>query len=436
MDMSESSMKLRGFTDNPIKNQRGVSLIEAAIGIVIVGLIALPLLKLQAIDTQYNITRSSDTRFNKITKAVNAYYKSGEKAYPCPADLTLGQGDADFGKGRDCDDFSSIKKCDTGAWKTHGGICRTANSTADSVIIGAVPFADLKLRSEEGIDFWANKILYAVTYSQTQEATFEPSNGGEVRLMVPQGTSAPVELGDKYDFALISMGPNGVGAFTQNGDEHAICGDASTGYEHENCDLDDLFFLRTNPENTSQGIASTVEGVNFYDDFTDAQQSLPEELWYQHYKNALYTPKEFVVSTADKVGIPTSEPDASIDVTGLDGNGSIRLQSAGGTPGNLYTPGICNHSGECFNPEIITGAEPDMTCAKPELFGKAPVNKIANSMTYCGTAVQSANPSNPIITEGRPLQIDTSLFNTNDCPPGELSTGINASGDVECVMVP
>ncbi len=406
--------------DKSIVKEDGISLIEVAIGLIIIGLIVTPLMQdynIRIKKESRNITRGS---LGNIQNSINQYYASGSGAYPCPASLILGENATNFGKAGDCT-LSNVKLCTDPLWLTNEGICKT-DDTSNAVIIGGVPFATLKMQQENSLDYWGNKIIYAVTFEQTNNATFV-ANSGQIRVnavddpvLVDQGfeDGIPEEKTSTIDFFLFSTGASGAGGFTKDGVNISACGAAINGYESENCDFDNRFF-------DDKNAFSEVVGTNFYDDITLEQESVPEATWFQHPDNALYT-DDFVITLNDAIGIGTTTPSESIDVIG-----DIR------TEGGVQSEAICDtNSANCFDPELITGTEDDMECdADLTLYGDQAVMRLANNRVYCSTTVDtSGNP----IEGGVVIAIDTNVINVNTCGTGELISGIDSNGDFKCVI--
>ncbi|PCJ99513.1 MAG: hypothetical protein COA45_05605 [Zetaproteobacteria bacterium] len=439
-------------TNNTTRNEDGLTLIEVAIGLIVIGLIALPLMqayKIELIQESRNRTRGS---LANTESAINQFYGGGNFDYPCPASFTLQESDPDFGASGDCAVLANIKLCTSPLWPATEGICKTDNTT-DAVIIGAVPFSTLKIPQEHALDFWGNKIIYAVTFEQTEETTFLANNGtirveavdnpGAIQIRIENGTAptladdgVPNEKTANVDFFLFSTGLTGVGGYTKDGILIQACGGAATGWEHENCDFDDIFFYDQNPIDDASSAFSEVPGFNFFDDMTRAQDSLPEQIWFPH---PTYNPYLLTMST--RIGIGTASPQATIEVVG-----NIR------TDGRLQSDQICDSIGnDCFDPELITGTMDAMKCdpSGDNMAGTQAVMRIADSQVYCnspvyGTTDENGNPI-PLPQQGEPidgiaLQVDTSVLSGNSgnpdgsCDPGELISGINASGEIICTI--
>lgn len=412
-----------------ICKEAGFTLLEAAIGLVIIGLITVPLMQMYKINlVQESLSRTRGSLAN-IEDAINQYHATDHFVYPCPASVSLSEGQANFGASVDCSILASLKLCTSPTWSTTEGICKT-DDTTDAVIIGAVPFSHLKMQQEKALDFWGNKILYAVTFEQTNIATFT-TNNGTIRVKAVDNPAAiqagtedgiPEEKTSSVDFFLFSTGSSGVGGYTKDGVLIQACGDATTGFEHENCDFDDIFFYKENPNDDDAGAYSEVLGASFFDDITRAQLSLPEPLWFPHPDNGTYT-EDYLLTLSTHIGIgpePITNPAEAIEV-----QGNIRIN------GMLKSNEICNITeADCFAPELITGEMDEMKCdpVGDTMDGYQAVMELSSGQVHCNSPVDSSNA--PI--DGVTLQVDTSVIH-EQCPPWHFVSGITPSGAVICV---
>ncbi len=405
----------------------GISLIEVAIALIVLGLIVAPIMQ------NYNIRIKKESRaitvgsLLNVQKSINQYYFGGSGAYPCPASLTIGEGDPNFGDSGDCT-LANVKLCTNITWQTTEGICKT-DDTSNAVIIGGVPFAKLKMQQDTALDYWGNKIIYAVTFEQTDGATFA-SNNGQIRAyavdsptLIANGLAdgVPEIKPQEIDFFLFSTGETAIGGFTKDGIIISTCGNASNGWESENCDFDSIFFHDADPSMGDASAFSEVVGVNFYDDLTLGQVSVPETTWFQHPDNVSYA-DDFVVTLNTDIGIDTSTPSETIDV-----NGDVRVE------GWVKTDSICdNNNANCFDPELITGTKDEMECDTGSVIsGRSAVIRLAENRVFCSTAKDdSGNP----IGDGQLITIDTNVINDNTCNDGYLISGIDANGDIQCVL--
>lgn len=443
-------------TQSAIRKEDGLTLLEAAIGLIIIGLITLPLIhsyKTTLIQESRDRTRGS---MANIKDAINQYHAAGNFVYPCPASISLQEGGVRFGiaglgSANDCQ-LADLKLCTNPTWSTTEGICKT-DDTTDAVIIGAVPFSNLKMQQEKALDFWGNKIIYAVTFEQTNLATFT-GNIGTIRVkavdnpeaiqdQIENGTSAssnssndgiPNEKTSSVDFFLFSTGATGIGGYTKNGILIQACGDATTGFEHENCDFDDVFFYDKNPTDDAASAYSEVPGLNFFDDMTRAQLSIPEPMWFQHPDNGTYT-EDYLLTLSTRIGIgpdPITDPLATIEV-----QGNIR------TNGMLKSDEMCNKFGnECFDPELITGDLDVMKCnpAGDTMFGDQAVMQIARNQVHCNSTVDTSNNA----FDGVALHVDTSIISgstatdsvNGHCQAGWMVSGFDSNGEIICTNPP
>lgn len=437
-----------------IRREEGVTLIEAALALILLGLFVMPILQGYTAKEIAESTHNTRSALSRVTDSINQYVVTSNGAYPCPADLRKKEGDiSDYGKAlSDCSFAnvnSSVTNCNNPTWFASSGMCKINGPTADTILIGGVPFADIKLHPEDSLDHWGNKILYAVTYKQTDPATFT-TDGGLIQAMTVESPLSPADglpdlLSDRYDFILVSTGKTGIGGISKDGIRLTACKSPTiNGYDNENCNFDEVFFLENNPSFKEASARSHATGVNFYDDFTKAQKSIPEEMWFPHNNNASYTNNKFILTMANRVGINTEDPQYAMHV-----NGSTRIESKTSvspiTGGWLKSDSICNEDeSACFDPEIISGDIEDMQCdSDGNYYGNQGVLKLAFSKVTCnsgvyGTTDMSGNPTTPASRIGKPLngekiQLDNSIFDAINCrTTGKLATGIDLNGTLIC----
>lgn len=404
---------------NFLKND-GVTLIEVSIILIVLGLIALPILRA----VQFEHTRNSyfETRglLAQAEAGINQYYGALNNTTPCPASLALGPGDVDYGVSGDCT-LTNVRNCTDPAWFTNEGICRTSGTFGNAVIIGALPFATLRITEEASLDFWSNKLIYAVDHGSTDLAL---TSGQAISTIgLPPGSATPITLAN-FQIFIFSTGESQVGGYSRDGSAHQPCGNVFTGYEHENCNFDAVFFQQ-------QNAFSRVAGTTFYDDLTRGQISFPEGRWFEHDGNTTDPDNDFAITLANRVGIGTQNPSQSLDV-----EGSLRIESlGGGVGGRLEAENICDSTeNSCFEVEDITGARPEMRCDPSNQFEGDQVVLSLNGIGI-GPHVECSAVNGATGTGNRPIQLDTTIFTPINCPTGSLVGGINASGDIVCVVV-
>ncbi len=411
--------------------QEGLTLVDAAIGLIVLGLLVAPLLEAHKNNVIRETKLQTRSSIANIQNAINQYHANGAKAYPCPASVSAGEGDANFGEQGNCS-FFSIPLCTAANWASTVGICRTPGGPSAAVVYGAVPFSALGMQQEESLDYWGNRILYAVTLDQTNVATFK-SNAGQIQVLTiddprPSATEdgIPDLLAMEGDIFLFSTGATGRGGYNKDGVVLLPCGNPATqGYDNENCDLDDIFFLDTNPAAKWEAAFSRVVGVTFFDDITRVQESVPELLWFQHPDNDVFS-EDYVISNSTRIGVGTTAPTETVDV-----RGNIRVEKM------LKSDFVCDLAAECFDPEIISGVKDETKCdPNDKLYGPQAVLKFGYKRFYCNTDEDESAP----YSDGVTLEVDTTVVSGNPsgtngaCGVGEVVSGINASGEIICVL--
>lgn len=422
----------------------GVSLVEAAIGLVVLGLLAMPILLAKQQELISEVRNINYGSISNAKEGINQFYASGNGAYPCPANLYLGENDTDYGISSDCT-FASVLECSDPDWKlaVNGGICKT-DSSPEAIIIGALPFATLKMPQGQALDYWGNKLIYAVTHKQTDISTYT-NYGGEINVLAaddPEQVHLGNEDGDpdlvprKYDIFIFSTGLNALGGYTKDGNETQNCGGALDGYDHENCDFDNLFMIDRNPDVNTGSLRSDVAGANYYDDWASLQEVPPVSTWFQHEDNPSY-PNDYVLTLSTKVGVGTTTPGEGPDpgdtdaTVSLDVTQDIRVEADAGVGGRIKSDSICNED-NCFDPNIITGVSMDMTCAggvNPTYPKDRPVTELSLSSVKCTSITEDG--SSPIGNDNI-LRVDTGQIPPGACPTGDRAIGFDATGAILC----
>ena len=432
-----------------VRRDEGLSLIEMAIGLIVLGLLVTPLIRTFKTDIISRSVGETKSALAVSSAAINQFLVSGNGSYPCPANLLLKDGDDGFGESVDC---SAAAAC-SGTWVASGlGICKKGGDGPNAIVIGAVPFASMKMQQEKTLDFWGNKIMYAVTLYQTNNATFADDDGEITVLVVDhpkevyEGTAdgVPEEYTDVGDFFLYSTGSNGRGGYTKDGVALAACGDAAVdGYENENCNWIDTgpgdvtFFIDRNPDLKDANAFSTNEGVTMFDDITLLQVAPDKALWFQHPENTTYS-DDYVITFSNKVGVGTSTPSIAILDTGLPIELDIAVDVVGNvrTEGRIISDSICDSldpndfsTQKCFDPELITGTKSEMRCdADDSMYGKQGVMKLSDSQVVCNSATNNVGT----VIEGVAMRVDTSKINPKECDTGEIVIKILQNGEVHC----
>lgn len=150
--------------------ENGFTLIEIAIGLVIVGMLmggALEIARVHAVQKTYKATRSN---IEEINKSISLYLaRFGQ--LPCPAPVTATQDDKEYGKGGNCEELLST------SMSTSDDYIITQGRQGEKVIIGKVPFRDLSLVQTFTRDGWNRDLYYAVSGGLTDTDTYSQYGG-------------------------------------------------------------------------------------------------------------------------------------------------------------------------------------------------------------------------------------------------------------------
>lgn len=268
---------------------------------------------------EINNIQGNSAALEKINQAIVLFaIQDANYRIPCPADGTLAAG-------------TSIA-C-TGA----------ANS------VGTVPWATLGLSSEDALDAYGNKIVYAVSIDTAANL---PSGACHELDGVPTGSvnagalfAGDAAAGSATLYALVSQGPSGLGTFSQSGNATTTA-PMGTG-ELENCPLGitgctaQNTFIDTGPHNDAAG-----SGLTFFDDevFVADRSDFATEC--QNFADMNKSELEFVEEGFGGTSVTT---DLVVTNNGGGGGGSSSLENGTlvvtedveiATTSTLFTPSI------------------------------------------------------------------------------------------------
>jgi len=376
------------------KNQRGFSLVELAISMVVIGVLLVPALHGYSLYLQ---EQKREQTVTSIDSAVNAIgnFRSVYGRYPCPARANAVLGDVDYGMeartGTTCNEVTNA------IWRA-----TSANGalTDTDVFIGALPFRQLNLPHSLIYDGENNQLTYAVTEMLTDDTTFANNNGG-ITLLDKNGnqlTTTP----DSAHFVVLSHNVNAEGAFTREGAVLSAC-PTPPALEAENCDRDSVFRAGSEQSDFDDLVAySVTDGV---------------EQWQLSAANAqnihLKRSDSFAIGANtgdDTSGFATAE--IALELAD-DATVIVEDSASAADLGIVRSDQLCNESGgDCFRPDLIAGQVTD------------------ESITCDG------NPNGPYligIRNGAPVCDDEVTF---ACPTGQFVTGFDTDGSVMCDVEP
>ncbi|MBX2834805.1 MAG: hypothetical protein KTR28_07520 [Micavibrio sp.] len=384
------AIKGKQFLKQFSANEMGVTLIDATILLIVAGIVATPLIQQYKNYVNEQTLARTDGAMTSSQDAIEIFFFDN-KHYPCPADPTLGPNDTNFG----------FENRDT----TTGDCIYTGTP---EVIRGMVPFKTLQLRNEEALDYWKNKLEYAVTVILTKKDTFGNGNGGKITVQTPSqlditdndcSPSAPEEMAiNGVHMLILSHGENGSGAYTNEG---AFQSCPPNLRESENCDNDETYI--THACNVNLG-----DNGDFLDDRLMGLISRWNETRTTLFNN---NEDKSIGSEAGYFGINNDLPEHPIDVIGnIKATSSLSSGEGDNTKtGSVLSSEFCDSNGSnCFRPQLITGNEPKMKCNNNVARG------ISNGQVRCLDSL-------PDITE-------------KSCPDGEFVTSIDSEGNVTCEL--
>lgn len=427
------------FLKTYLSSEGGVTIIDVAIFMIVLGLIAAPLLREYGIYKAEKNQAQTGVSMAILKTAIDNYYFDNNQ-YPCPADPLLSYGDADYGFGErntdgTCAAANLIRVQNTYADPTYND--RDGDGNNDAILVGAIPFKDLRVHEDQSIDAWGAKFTFVMSENLTREATFANPNPG-VLLEDPNGVNSIIQLedfrnvdtdgdtipdtiqralamdgDDMAHYIIISHGPDRIGAIIADNPvlpsvagldctvpsvpdvsaEYAALGLGPEGNRSqiENCDFDDTIFL-------DDGFAnSDAAGIFYFDDIVFASNDLPAQLW---------VPEDDIDGDVDTsftlIGIGTDEPAFGVDV-----NGNL-LTDGGGASAFL----VCDVDGtNCFDPD--------------ELGGEGIFCDENTAMIGIADADQRCSADGFVVTGTTPRDCEAES-------PGSFMTGFDGSGRIMC----
>ncbi|WP_435641449.1 type II secretion system protein [Micavibrio aeruginosavorus] len=289
-----------------MSNQSGFSLIEIAIGMAVIGLIASALIQ------AYKIYRVEHERTQerivqeKITTALATYLQQNNR-YPCPASLTQTPNTTGFGR--------APATCNTGTFVT-----------------GALPVVDLNLPFDMVEDEYGNKLTYVVTAGMTDRTTFNstmPAIALQGFALDNDGKVTTTLTTKNLPFIIVGHGPDMKGSYRTSGTAvNVACGSAA---DSENCDGDATFNARP------YSPMANVNNANHFDDMLIYSLVQKETtLWAIAPADGGASGINIISRNTGNIGIGTDNPAAKLSVHG----GDFNVEAAGaGASGNITTTG-------------------------------------------------------------------------------------------------
>lgn len=420
-------------SDFKYANEKGFSLIDMAIAMLVIGLLITPILFQVKYHYQYQKIENTEENLDLANEAIEAYYHTNG-FYPCPANPALSIEDTNHG-------VAAIEP---------DGNCTFVSPVNGLIAEGAIPYKELQIEEKLTHDAWSRKLFYAVTNNQAGSlagveagvtAAFLPSVNGELRINEIPLVLHPVtqelvcnnplvdpdrdsdEVHEDIHYTLFSSGEDGIGAYHKNGEKvfanmsytltfvneddadetlQTTC-PIGVSEDSENCDQDGIY-------STNQCRKNVVSALLQYDDlFILNARSInkpPEKDW-----EVSNHEDENMRTRIARVGIGSPDPQYTMDV-----QGNVIVRDTQADPdddktGIIKSTEFCDGTGiNCFEAEVIGGRDPSMQCAT----GWSMVG-IGNNKAKCLR------------------QFSNSV--TGTCSPGTYVVGVSG-GEVVCAAPP
>ncbi len=283
------------YKDKTRLDQSGLSLIETAVLLIVLGLLLIPILHLQSIERKYEVVSETTTNIATIQSALRQYAVRNGR-YPQPAQRNVSEGSSAFGT----EYTGAIGNCsgdDTVPCRVAGARDPDPGNFTNSVLIGDVPFAEIGLPQNFIIDGYGSKFTYAITEGLTLPTNnFSTTETFGTIKVVDRGDTDRQNTESNAHFVIISHGENQRGAWSLSGQLIAPCNDGNNRRENENCNnADSTFtdnlasfkFLISGEDGSSESDYTTeekpwfsrVENSDFFDDYIGFDTSISGEMW-------------------------------------------------------------------------------------------------------------------------------------------------------------
>lgn len=424
-------MQING--SKPYKREDGFTLVELAIVMIIFGLVT------STVFLGYNLfisSRATDRTVEAMDETQLALfeYQISRSYYPCPADPTLGPGDANYGREARLAPVAPavIGQCGFGAGsvtRVQGFRDADGDGVDDNILIGAVPFRTFidpnnndpsggnsvyeDYIERYGFDGWNNKLTYVVSETLTHPVTYNERNG--VIDVIHENTldeanDPDASLLDRRGIAqivILSHGENGKGAYSRSGN---IVQNCAVSIEKQT-DIDNG--IATQPDETTN--CHNLDGVflnglrndtnrDYYDDVIRYMMISKSNLWEFSGIDDGGTPlddsddiNKVVNTNPGNVGVGIKAPTEKLHVEG-------EIQAQG-----VYAEALCDAAGtDCMLPEAIGGELDDMQCPPGQVVTQIEQNRVTCSDPFSGTSL------------------------TGTCPAGTFMRGVSSKSGLIC----
>lgn len=224
----------------PTQKNRGFTLAEMAIVVVIAGILLVAGVKILSSQMDNASYHASKSKQETIKQALITYLGRFQRL-PCP--------DTRSGNGPGALSFTTATPPDGIENRATAGNV-TSNCAAS---FGVLPYAELGLARDLAMDGWGNLFSYHLSTAVNNwalTARFSDTNSGALTISDRNNAGVTFTLTNTAVAILISHGKNGSGSFTIKGTRAALPSAASPD-ERENIDADTSYFKREYTDNTA-----------------------------------------------------------------------------------------------------------------------------------------------------------------------------------------
>ncbi len=294
----------------------GFSMIELAIVILIIGIIAASTFSMGAQKIEEARLLQTNMKLDRIQEALMTFRKKNLRL-PCPGDQALTQSDTDYGM-----EAANPGRCT-------GGVPAIAAAYVDAagvVAEGAVPFNALGLPPDFMVDGWKRRFTYAVTIKLTENEAFEVYDIYENCPSITVQNDSGANRTTDGAYVVLSHGPNGHGAFTAQATRWNAGSTNVSERANCNCLVNGAFDITYNPVYVQR--SPTIANTNSFDDLVRYRErwqlqteydsrvqayagpevgfSLNQAPWISFYSKNCDT----YAAMANPATVPTAAPDA------------------------------------------------------------------------------------------------------------------------------
>lgn len=400
----------------------GYTLIEMAVVISVVGLLAASFISAYHIYTKTKTQIKTENNASAAMKQLSSYLIQKGR-YPCPARMDLPRTDPQYGMESECDPLVTVPlnpgdpiypaawtagTCGTGV---DSGLCFETGDAANPVDMipsttnvsplgfavprvrrGMLPFRAMGLPEDQAVDGFGSRFHYAVTENLAVATTFVRKSGGII--IVDGQTPTPNELtpvDNRAHYALFSSGADRGNAYSYFGKQLRPCPAGTV--DEENCD--------TAADSLAKYVAADfapADGAAHFDDYIKFYTSVEIPLWKVADTSGFHIRDLVDAEAGGKIGIGLMNPQSTVDVAG-----EVRANE-----GNVLAAEVCDLDGSKCIPVSDFGSESDKFKCPAGTYGRAFGDQMNGKYIKC---VANIEPG---------------------CPTGKMMVGVLANGEPDC----